>query len=170
MIQAQQRMAEELNARNRQRKASAAALKETEQQLKATKRALLNVQGIVDERNAALQVTPGWLGEGQKNLGGNICRDRRHAILDRYAKLGEPMLPEERNRLAVFKGEWDSACQKKHGEDWPEKFLQMMKAVLDKLEHNPRAFRKFMYDQERKVLGGTRALLIPPPGHLAITG
>ena len=46
----------------------------------------------------------------------------------------------------------------------------MMKGVLDKLEDNPRVFRKFIYDQELAVLGGTRALLIPAPRHLAITG
>ena len=101
------------------------------------------------------------MGKGKKNLGGAECTKRRVAILERYAKLGTTLSPEQRNDFIWFKTEWDAQGRERHGDAWPDKFLSMLKGVLDELPQDPSAFSKFMLDEERNVFGGTRALFVP---------
>ena len=101
------------------------------------------------------------MGKGKKNLGGNDCTKRRLAILDRYARLGTPLPAEQRNDFNWFKIEWDRNGKDTHGDTWPDKFLGMLKGVLDKLPDDPSAFSKFILDEERRVFGCTRALFVP---------
>ena len=57
--------------------------------------------------------------------------------------------------------EWDRKCKEKHGNAWPDLFLGKLKGVLNKLYTDPTAFSKFLFDEEREVFEGTRALLVP---------
>ena len=71
------------------------------------------------------------------------------------------MDPEQRANFNWFKVEWDRKFRNAHGDNWPDLFLRKLKGVLDKLYTDPTAFSKFMFDEERTVFGGTRALMVP---------
>ena len=117
------------------------------------------------------RATAEFLGKGIKNLGGKEGYKRRSALLQRYLTLGNPLPAEQRHNFTWFKSEWDRKCIEKHGSAWPDIFLGKLKGVLNKLYTDPNAFSKLLFDEEREVFAGTRALLVPrsiqPP--LAIT-
>ena len=105
--------------------------------------------------------TPEWLGKGLRNVGGVNCTKRRWEILQRFARLGTPMTATQRAHFELFKSEWDRLCKEKYNDNWPEIFLKKMKGVLDALPGNPDALNHFIFDEERAVLGGRRALVVP---------
>ena len=116
---------------------------------------------MAEEEPATRKTTAEFLGKGQKKLGGKECQQRRAAILDRYAKLGDKLPPNERPNFAWFKSEWDRVCREKYGNDWPDNFLHKLQGVLNTLKTDRAAFVNFVFDQQRKYLGGIRALLVP---------
>ena len=108
-----------------------------------------------------MHVTAELLGKGQRKLGGQKCTKRRWEVLDRYATLGTPLTAEQRANFNWFKDEWDRTCREKYQQEWPDRFLCKLQGVLNKLYTDPTAFSKFMFDEERKIFGGTRALMVP---------
>ena len=90
-----------------------------------------------------------------------VYKDRRNAILHRYAALGIGLPAEQRNNLVLFMEQWDRNGVDLHGNEWPEKFFSKLQGVLDQVEKDPCAFSKFMRAEESLVFSGTHALLVP---------
>ena len=103
--------------------------------------------------------TPEWLGIGVLNVGGAIATRRRKDILQRLSRLGTPT--HRSLHFELFKSEWDRLCKEKYNDNWPEIFLKKMKGVLNALPNNQDAFNQFIFDEERAVLCGRRALVVP---------
>ena len=108
------------------------------------------------------RATAEFLGKGIRNLGGKegTINGGRH-FYNGFGRLGNPLPAEQRHNFNWFKSEWDRKCIEKHGSAWPDIFLGKLKGVLNKLYTDPNAFSKFLFDEEREVFAGTRALLVP---------
>ena len=147
------------NARDMKRQANL-DLKLLNNKVETAKKKLSGLTALAEEVNATQTITPEYIGQDKRNLGGKECAERRRKILDRFAKLG-PMSPPQRSNFDFFKHCWDTKCTKIHGNEWPKLMLQKLKAVLDEMHYNPEAFSDFVGREIKEVFEGTKALMVP---------
>ena len=125
------------------------------------KKYLRTITAQAEDANATTISTPEYLGQGQPEAGGKKCAERRRELLQRFARLGDPLKSEQRNNFIWFQAEWDRINVEKHGKRCPNMFLEKRKGILERLHANPKAFSKFLFDEEGVGFEGTKALLVP---------
>ena len=79
-------------------------------ELNKTKQDVIDFESLTECTYAVKTFTPQFLGDGQKASGGAKCRDRRHEVLDRLARLGSGLTPQQKNDFTWFKEAWDAKC------------------------------------------------------------
>ena len=160
-VREQQRMVRELNESEEAKRRSDKELKDLKNEIARHRKQLRDISAQVEDATASMITTPEYLGQGLKGAGGKVCADRRKAILQRIACIGYPLEPQQRNNFHWFQSEWDRINVEEHGKDWPWKFLEKLKGVLDEMKTRPTAFSKFLFDEERACFNYKPALLVP---------
>ena len=160
-VRTQQRMLCELNESKAAKRRKDNELEKLRRDILQAKKYLKTITAQAEDANATTISTPEYLGQGQPTAGGKKCADRRRDLLQRFARIGDPLESEQRNNFVWFQTEWDRINVEEYGKRWPKRFLEKLKGVLDRLKTDPKAFSKFLFDEERVALKGTKALLVP---------
>ena len=160
-LRTQQRMLCELKESKAAKRRKDNELEKLRRDILQAKKYLKTITAQAEDANATTISTPEYLGQGQPKAGGKKCAERRRELLQRFARIGDPLSSEQRNNFHWFQTEWDRINVETYGKKWPKKFLEKLKRVLDRLQTNPKAFSKFLFDEERAVCQVTKALLVP---------
>ena len=160
-VRTQQRMLCELKESEAAKRRTANELDKLRRDILQAKKHLKTITAHAEDANATTIATPEYLGQGQPTAGGKKCADRRRELLQRFARIGDPLESEQRNNFVWFQTEWDRINVKEYDKRWPKRFLEKLKGVLDRLKTDPKAFSKILFDEERVAFKGTKALLVP---------
>ena len=160
-VRAQQRMLCELKESKAARRRKDNELEKLRRDILHAKKYLKTIAAQAEDANATTIATPEYLGQGQPKAGGKKCAGRRRELLQRFARIGDPLESEQRSNFVWLQTEWDRINVEEYGKRWPNMFLDKLKGVLDRLQTNPKAFSKFLFDEERVAFKGTKALLVP---------
>ncbi len=150
----------------RQRRQTAAKLNEEAKAAKARrkkrKREIENAEDVLEAKQSVKQFSLEDLGKGRSRGGGVVAYKRRWEVLDRLARLGQGVSPEQRNDLSWFKEAWDACMLQEHGGSWPETFMGWMQELLGKDEAGVgNAFSVFVNDETRRCFDGVLGLRVP---------
>ena len=160
-VRTQQRMLCELKESEAAKRRTTNELDKLRRDIIQANKHLKTITAHAEDANATTIATPEYLGQGQPAAGGKKCAGRRRELLQRFARIGDPLESEQRNNFVWFQTEWDRINVKEYGKRWPKRFLEKLKGVLDRLKTDPKAFSKFLFDEERVAFKGTKALLVP---------
>ena len=155
----QQRLLTDINLSEADKKRSRRAADLIQRQIASKLQILRNLQATL-ERASANKVMHEYLGYDEKNAGGNSGLKRRIEMISKVASL-YPLPSDQRNDFDWFIRGWDTDGIKTHGNQWPLKFMEKLKAVLDALMVDEHAFSKFMFDESRAVFGESKVLVVP---------
>ena len=111
-------------------------------------------------KHALKTFTPAFLGDGKADSGGAKCRDRRREVLNRLARLGSGLTPQQRNDCTWFKAAWDEKCSAESPNTWGRKFAGLCQKVLNDIgapNHN-NAFSLFVSNETRRHFANVGAL------------
>ena len=102
------------------------------------------------------------LGDEQKQIGGAKCRKQRCSVLDRFARLGTQLSPEQKNDWDWFKEAWDEKMATEHAEAWGGVFATWMQQVLDDIHAGvSNAFSLFVHNETRRCSDDVQMLAMP---------
>ena len=131
--------------------------------LKKRKKEIEAAEDVLHAKHAAKQFTVEGLGKGataKRCL--DAAKKRRWEVLDRLARLGQGLSPEQRNDFGWFKETWDSRMLQEYGDSWPEVFMGWMQQLLGENEKGvANAFSLFVHNETRRCFDGVSALRVP---------
>ena len=105
--------------------------KAAKSRLKKRKREIENAENVWDTNHAVKQFSLEDLGKGAKlKRCLDAAKKRRWEVLDRLARLGQGLSPEQRNDFSWFKEAWDACMLQEHGDSWPETFMGWMQRLF----------------------------------------
>ena len=117
---------------------------------------------MLETKHAVKQFSLEDLGKGRSRGGGVAAKKRRWEVLDRLARLGQGLSPEQRNDFSWFKEAWDACMLQEHGDSWPETFMGWMQGLLGKNEAGVgNAFSVFVHNETRRCFDGVPGLRVP---------
>ena len=130
--------------------------------LAKVKRALQNEESKL-ACNAALKTfSLAMLGGNDNKAGGAAARKNRFEVLDRLARGGVALSPEQRNDFDLWKRSWDDAMVEEHKGKWAETFAGWMQSIVESSETN--AFSAFMHAETNRVLRERVKSVLVVPG------
>ena len=136
--------------------------KAAEARLKKRKREIENAEDVLEAKHAVNQFSLEDLGKGRSRGGKVVAKKRRLEVLDRLARLGQGLSPEQRNDFGWFKEAWDARMLEEHGDSWPETFMGWMQGLLGKNEAGVgNAFSVFVHNETRRCFDGVPGLRVP---------
>ena len=90
--------------------------KAAKSRLKKRKRDIDNAENVLGTKHAVKQFSLEDLGKGAKlKRCLDAAKKRRWEVLDRLARLGQGLSPEQRNDFSWFKEAWDACMLQEHG-------------------------------------------------------
>ena len=123
--------------------------------LKKRKREIENAEDVLEAKHSVKQFSLEDLGKGRSRGGKVAARKRRLEVLDRLARLGQGLSPEQRNDFGWFKEAWDARMLEEHGDSWPETFMGWIQGLLGKNEAGVgNAFSVFVHNETRRCFDG----------------
>lgn len=132
-----------------------AAIAET----KKRKREIVDYENMKTALHAMKQFPLSCLGAGKDNAGGVQARNKRFEVLDRLAKLGQGLSPEQRNDWQWFKESWDDAMVKEYKAEWARTFAGWIQLVIRDEASN--AMSKFVHRETLKIVSDVEGLKVP---------
>ena len=124
---------------------------------------LAELTKVLESSGAKKRFTPACFGRGQTRSGGVAARKARFEVLDRLARLGAGLSPEQGNDWAWFKSAWDSKMSQEHKVDWGGIFAGWVQRIVDDVaEGADNAFSLFMRNETRRCLHDTPVFVLPP--------
>ena len=128
--------------------------------LRKANQALKGVVDLTSTKMALRTFTVEVLGRGHKIVGGGAAgRKARHELMERVAKHGAGLSPEQRNDWLWFKDAWDAHQLEEHAADWPEIFAGYMQGILDLLDGgDENAFSSFVHSETQRCLNAAEGL------------
>ena len=122
----------------------------------------MKAEAVLEAKHAIKQYSLEELGKGRRRGGGVAAKKRRWEVLDRLARLGQGLSPEQRNDFGWFKEAWDARMLEEHGDSWPETFMGWMQGLLGKNEAGVgNAFSVFVHNETRRCFDGVPGLRVP---------
>ena len=123
---------------------------------------VIDFESLAECTHALKTFTPEFLGEGQKNNGGAKCRDRRHEVLDRLARLGSGLTPQQKNDFTWFKDSWDTKCAAESPRTWGGKFAGLCQKILNDMgtPTHKHAFSVFVSNETQRHFANQGALTL----------
>ena len=120
------------------------------------------MERFLETRHAVKRFSIEDLGDGSRSCGGAAARKRRFEVLERCARTGAGLSPEQRNDWAWWKEAWDAAMIQEHKERWGSVFASWIQAVLDKLHDGVQnAFSLLVHQETVRLFDRTLALQLP---------
>ena len=131
-------------------------------ELKRKKLEVLRFESLMETKHALKTFTPECLGDGQAKGGGAKCRDRRHEVMNRLARLGSGLTVPQRNGWEWFKGAWDAHHVGHYDMFWGSIFAGWMQKVLEDVQkpEKANAFSEFVHRETARVFSDTPALCL----------
>ena len=127
--------------------------KAAEAKLKKAKQRIQDIEGAEDSLNELKSFTPASLGQGHARGGGPPHVKLRMEVLDRVARHGGGLTPQQRNNWTLFKQAWDQARAEHHKREWGLVFAEIMQGLLEKIRDVPGpAVSTFMHNEAREWL------------------
>ena len=135
---------------------------EETEKLNKKRQEIIDLESLAECKHALKTFTPEFLGEGKKDNGGAKCRDRRFEVLDRLAKLGSGLTPQQKNDFAWFKDAWDTKCAAESPMTWGGKFAGLCQKVLNDIgtPTHKNAFSVFVNNETRRHFANQGALTL----------
>jgi len=155
----QKRLAEQQNERKREAAKAIAARNAAVADVKRTRKALQDMEGILASKHAIKTYTLEALGADNQNAGGAKARKNRFDVLDRLARLNAGLSAGQQNDWQWFKDAWDSKMVAEHKAKWADVFSGWVQGVLDDARSN--AFSCFVHSETLRVFPGMAALQVP---------
>ena len=138
------------------------ALTSAAAELQKKKAKLLDVEQMLEVQHSIKRFSLKSLGDEQKKSGGAKCRKQRCSVLDRFARLGTQLSPEQKNDWDWFKEAWDEKMATEHAEAWGGVFATWMQQVLDDIHAGvSNAFSLFVHNETRRCLDDLPMLAMP---------
>ena len=117
---------------------------------------------MLEAKHAVKQYSLEDLGKGRSRGGKVVAKKRRWKVLNRLARLGQGLSPEQRNDFSWFKEAWDACMLQEHGGSWPETFMGWMQRLLGENEAGVgNACSVFVHNETRRCFDGVSALRVP---------
>ena len=137
--------------------------KAAKSRLKKRKREIQKVENVLETKHAVKQLSLEDLGKGAKlKRCLDAAKKRRWEVLDRLARLGQGLSPEQRNDFSWFKEAWDACMLQEHGDSWPETFMGWMQRLLGENEAGiGNTFSVFVHNETRRCFDGVPGLRVP---------
>jgi len=130
--------------------------------LKRTKKAIQDMEGIRASKHEVKRFLLADLGEGDAKAGGAASKKKRLEVLDRLSRLGSGLSPGQVNDWQWFKHEWDKQMATIYQKEWASTFSAWMQDVMNVLDDGTStAFSEFVYNETRRIFTGTVALHVP---------
>ena len=129
--------------------------------LKKTNQDVIDFESLAECTHALKAFTPQFLGDGQKAAGGPKCRDRRHEVLERLARLGS-LTPQQKNDFTWLKEAWDAKCAAESPLTWGGTFASLCQKILNDMR-NPSektAFSVFVSNETHRHFAHEGALTL----------
>ena len=137
-------------------------IKDAEATLQKTKQLIAEQEQIAEARHVVKKFRLEYLGDGARGCGGAAGRKRRDEVMDRMAKLGSGLSPQQRNDWVWFKEAYDRKMHGAHGDDWVRIFVGYMQEVLNQLyDGTPNAFSLFVHKETLRSFAADRGLVLP---------
>lgn len=166
--------AEAAEARERKRKVNEAnaqtlsaaklkkEIKEANEKLKQTKKAIADAESLLETSYALKTFSLEDLRGGEKVRSAAAARNQRLEVLDRLSRIGHGLSPQQRNDWAWFKNHWDAKMSEEHGAVWADAFCGWMQNVINEF-HDGRlnAFSVFVHNETVRCFADTLALHVP---------
>ena len=127
--------------------------------VKRTRKALQDMEGILASKHAVKTYTLEALGAGNPNAGGAKAKKNRFDVLDRLARLNAGLSAGQKNDWQWFKDAWDSKMVAQHNANWADVFSGWVQGVLNDERSN--AFSCFVHGETLRVFPGMAALQVP---------
>ena len=130
--------------------------------LKKTKQDVIDFESLAECTHALKTFTAEFLGEGKKDNGGAKCRDRRHEVLDRLARLGSGLTPQQKNDITWFKDAWDTKCATESPRTLGGQFAGLCQKILNDMgtPTHKNAFSAFASNETRRHFANQGALTL----------
>ena len=137
-------------------------IKDAEATLKKKKELIAEHEQIAEARHVVKNFRLAYLGDGARGCGGAAGRKRRDEVMDRMAKIGSGLSPQQRNDWVWFKEAYDRTMHGEHGDDWVRIFVGYMQEVLNQLhDGTPNAFSLFVHKETLRCFATDRGLVLP---------
>ena len=98
--------------------------------LKKRKLEIANAEAVLETKHAIKQFSLEDLGKGRSRGGGTAAKKSRWEVLDRLARLGQGLSPEQKNDFSWFKEACDACMLQEHGDSWPDTSMGWMQRLL----------------------------------------
>ena len=156
MLQEDKKRAQTAAKLNEEAKAATALLKKR-------KREIEDAEAVLETKHAIKQYSLEDLGKGAKlKRCLDAAKKRRWEVLDRLARLGQGLSPEQRNDFSWFKEAWDACMLQEHGDNWPRLFMWWTQGLLGENEAgHGNALSVFVHRETRRCFDGVPALRVP---------
>jgi hypothetical protein len=154
------RRVDEANAHTLSSKKLHKAITDANAKLRATKHAILDAERVLEAKHAAKTFTIEYLGGSGRNIG--HAKKHRLELLDRLARIGEGLGPQQRNDFDWFKKAWDAKMSDEHGDAWPRLLGGWVQQILsDVAAGTSNAFSVFVHAETVRNFHETLALQVP---------